>query len=201
MLFGLHMMTLSNGNIFRVTGPLWGEFTGDWWIPLTKAIDAVLWCFFHLRLNKQLSKPSRRWWIETPSRSLRRHCNDHLPVLIALLIYQKGLELAMELILIKNRQVWHKITVTLPISTWVTRLNRLSWCCQCSNDAIWINVQKLKQEAGITMDEYALEKRWPKMFYSFIVHRLLERPPPPPPEKIIIKMCVSVACVRYLDTA
>ena len=24
-----------NGNIFRVTGPLWGEFTGHRWIPLT----------------------------------------------------------------------------------------------------------------------------------------------------------------------
>ena len=38
------MMTLSNGNIFRVTGPLWGEFTGDQWIPLTKASDAGIWC-------------------------------------------------------------------------------------------------------------------------------------------------------------
>ena len=28
-------MTSSNGNIFRVTGPLCGEFTGHWWIPLT----------------------------------------------------------------------------------------------------------------------------------------------------------------------
>ena len=28
--------TSSNGNIFCVTGPLWGEFTADWWIPLTK---------------------------------------------------------------------------------------------------------------------------------------------------------------------
>ena len=25
--------------------PLWGEFTGDRWIPLTKASDAELWCF------------------------------------------------------------------------------------------------------------------------------------------------------------
>ena len=40
------MMTSSNGNIFRVTGPLWGEFTGDRWIPLTKASDAEL--FFDL---------------------------------------------------------------------------------------------------------------------------------------------------------
>ena len=32
-----HTMTSSKGNIFRVTGPLWGEFTGHRWIPLTKA--------------------------------------------------------------------------------------------------------------------------------------------------------------------
>ena len=38
-------MTLSNGNIFRVTGPLYGEFTGPIWIPHTKASDAELWCF------------------------------------------------------------------------------------------------------------------------------------------------------------
>ena len=39
------MMTWSNENIFCVTGPLWGEFTGDRWIPLTKVSDAELWCF------------------------------------------------------------------------------------------------------------------------------------------------------------
>ena len=39
------MMTSSNENIFRVTGPLWGKFTGHRWIPLTKASDAELWCF------------------------------------------------------------------------------------------------------------------------------------------------------------
>ena len=41
----LSMMTSSNGNIFRVTGHLCGEFTGDRWIPSTKASDAELWCF------------------------------------------------------------------------------------------------------------------------------------------------------------
>ena len=39
------MMTSSNGNIFRVTGPLCGEFTCHRWIPLTKANDMELWCF------------------------------------------------------------------------------------------------------------------------------------------------------------
>ena len=39
------MMTSSNGNIFRVTGPLWGESIGHRWILLKKASDAELWCF------------------------------------------------------------------------------------------------------------------------------------------------------------
>ena len=43
------MMTSSNGNIFHVTGPLWGESTGHRWILLTEASDAELWCFFDLR--------------------------------------------------------------------------------------------------------------------------------------------------------
>ena len=35
----------SNGNIFRVTGHLCGEFTNPWRIPHTKAGDAEPWCF------------------------------------------------------------------------------------------------------------------------------------------------------------
>ena len=38
------MMTSSNGNIFRVTGHLCGEFTGPRWIPHTKASDGELSC-------------------------------------------------------------------------------------------------------------------------------------------------------------
>ena len=39
------MMTSPNWNFFRVTGLLCGENTGHWWIPLSKASDAELWCF------------------------------------------------------------------------------------------------------------------------------------------------------------
>ena len=39
------MMTSSIGNIFRITGHLFGEFTGPRWIPRTKASDDELWCF------------------------------------------------------------------------------------------------------------------------------------------------------------
>ena len=56
---GHNMMTSSNENIFRVTGPLCGEFTGHRRIPHTKAGDAELWCLCYLRVNKRLSLNNR----------------------------------------------------------------------------------------------------------------------------------------------
>ena len=45
---GESMMTSSNGNIFRVTGPLYGEFTGHRRIPLkrlvTRSLDVSFIC-------------------------------------------------------------------------------------------------------------------------------------------------------------
>ena len=71
----VYMMTSSNGNIFHVTGPLCGEFTGHRWIPLKKASDMELDVFFDLHLNKWFSKQSWGWWFETLSCSLCRHCH------------------------------------------------------------------------------------------------------------------------------
>ena len=69
------MMTSSNGNIFRVTGHLCGQFTDHRWIPHTKASDAELWCFSLIcaRINGGVN--SWGWWFETPSLSFWRHCN------------------------------------------------------------------------------------------------------------------------------
>ena len=53
-----HMMTSSNGNIFRVTGHLCGEFTGPRWIPAQRPVTRSFDVFFDLRLNKRLSKQS-----------------------------------------------------------------------------------------------------------------------------------------------
>ena len=64
-------MTSSNGTIFRVTGPLCGEFTGpgefpaQW--PVTRSFDV----FFDQHLNKRLSK--QPW-----AGDLRRHCGYHV---------------------------------------------------------------------------------------------------------------------------
>ena len=45
--------------------PVTGEFPFQ--RPVTRS--------FNVRMNRRLSKQSRRWWFEMPSRSLWRHCN------------------------------------------------------------------------------------------------------------------------------
>ena len=71
-----YMMTSSNGNIFRVTGHLWGEFTGSGEFPTQRPVAGSFDAFFDLRLNKRLSKQSWGWWLETLSRPLWRHRNE-----------------------------------------------------------------------------------------------------------------------------
>ena len=51
-----YMMTSSNGNIFRVTGPLCGEFTGPGEFPTQRPMTRSFDVFSDLRLNKRLSK-------------------------------------------------------------------------------------------------------------------------------------------------
>ena len=68
-------MMASNGNIFRVTGPLCRELTGHRWIPSQRPETRSSDVSFHLRLNKRYNKQSWGWWHEMPSRSLWRHCN------------------------------------------------------------------------------------------------------------------------------
>ena len=70
------MMTSSNGNIFRVTGPLCGEFTGPRWIPTQRPVTQSFDVYFDLRKNKRLGKQSWGWWFGTLSWSLLRHRND-----------------------------------------------------------------------------------------------------------------------------
>ena len=65
------MMTSSNGNIFRVTGPLCGEFTGPGEFPAQRPVTQSFDVFFDLRPNKWLSKQ--------PRGDLRRY-RDHYDV-------------------------------------------------------------------------------------------------------------------------
>ena len=52
--------------------------------PVTQSFDV----FCDLRLNKRLGKQSRRWWFDTPSRSLWRQCNDEDTIML-IILYMK----------------------------------------------------------------------------------------------------------------
>ena len=78
------LLTLCLGN-----SPVTGEFPSQ--RPVTRSVDV----FFELRLNRRLSKPSRRRWFETPSRSLWRHCNEHSKTGL-------GLHLVSPVLIVKN---------------------------------------------------------------------------------------------------
>ena len=66
-------MTSWNGNIFRVTGPLRGEFNGHRLIPRTKASDAELWCFFLICAWINI-------WVNTGETGDLRHHRAHYDV-------------------------------------------------------------------------------------------------------------------------
>ena len=59
------LLALCAGN-----SPVTGGFPSQ--RPVTRSFDI----FFHLCLNKRLSKQSWGWWFEPPSCSLWRHCNE-----------------------------------------------------------------------------------------------------------------------------
>ena len=69
------MMTSSNGNIFRVTGHLCGEFIGPRWIPSTKASDAELWCFLW-------SAPRINGWVNNGEAGDLRRYRAHYDVTV-----------------------------------------------------------------------------------------------------------------------
>ena len=69
------MMTSSSGNIFRVTSPLCGEFTGDQWIIHTKASCAELWCFLWI-------SPWINGWVNSREAGVLRSYRCHYDVIV-----------------------------------------------------------------------------------------------------------------------
>ena len=69
------MMTSSNGNSFRVSGPLCRDspLTGEF--PSQRPVKRSFDIFFDPSLNIRLSKQSGSCWFETSSHRLWCHCN------------------------------------------------------------------------------------------------------------------------------
>ena len=76
------MMTSSNGNIFRVTGPLCGEFTGHRWIPHHKGQwrGVLMFSLIYALINV--------WVNNHEADDLRRHI-AHYDVIVMRFLHQK----------------------------------------------------------------------------------------------------------------
>ena len=66
-------MTSSDGNIFRVTGPLCEEFTGPDEFPTQRPVTRNFDVFFDLRLNKMING----WVNNRGAGDLRRHSGHY----------------------------------------------------------------------------------------------------------------------------
>ena len=71
------LLALCAGN-----SPVTGKFPSQ--RPVTRSYDV----FFDLHPNKRLSKQSGRWWFETPTGSLWRHCNGYIQLTAARQFFQ-----------------------------------------------------------------------------------------------------------------
>ena len=94
-------MKSSNGNIFRVTGSLCGEFTGHRWIPLTKASDAEL--MFSL-----ICAWINGWVNNCEAGDLRRHRAHHHVIVMeyVYVIYLAWSQLSWAKINLGNENSW-----------------------------------------------------------------------------------------------
>ena len=111
------LLALCEGN-----SPVTAEFPSQ--RPVTRSFDV----FFDLRLNKRLSKPSRRRWFETPSCTLWCHCNVKMAKFL----------------------VWQKVTSTNGLNLTVTCSERyrpicfLTNVCHCVYGKSFISVYNAK---------------------------------------------------------
>ena len=123
-----YMMTSSNGKIYRVTGPLCGEFTGPGEFPTQRPVTRSFDVFCDLRLNKLLSKQQWGWWFETPSCSLSRQCNDLMSHVLWGVSNHHGNSTVCRTLITKNSS---KLCFT--VYYWCIALTR-------SNDAEWFSI-------------------------------------------------------------
>ena len=113
----IFMMTSSNGNIFRVTGPLCGEFTGPGEFPAQRPVTRSFDVFFDLRPNKRLSKQPWGWWFETPSWSLWRQCNVYLNSATGDVWQVTGLSIVLTITLWEAIKAhWYQVIIELNVT-------------------------------------------------------------------------------------
>ena len=101
---------------------VWGIHRSRW-IPRTKASDAELWSFFHLHLNKRLSKRPRGWWFETPPWSSWRQCNEETFRFCSSILYIDNSQVSLR----NGKRIFHCFPFCFGICIYIC-LNMIATC-------------------------------------------------------------------------
>ena len=154
------MVTSSNGNIFRFTGPLCAEFTGHSWISLTKANDTKLWCFLWYApwINSLVNNRA--------AGDLRRHC-AHFDVIVmcrinnVLIIWTIALyEVFLRICFLKRACFWPMINI---LQVWRNDnvLSYFPWC-------LIVVVERLRNlMADTTYLQYLHKETWLTLIFLY----------------------------------
>ena len=145
------MMTSSNGNIFRVTGPLCGEFTGPGELPTRRPVTRSFDVFFDLRLNKRLSKQPWGWWFETLSCPLWRHGNGKYGICEQIL-YRKPCKHTIPQAERRCSHLW--IIKITHVTTYVLHMRR----CMCQVRGPSLNIKIMF--TGIRIHSLKIRRSW-----------------------------------------
>ena len=128
---------------FLGTGPLCWEFTGHRWISLKRPVTQRFDVFFDLRLNKRLSKQSRRRWFETPSCSLWRHCN----ALTIYIVLGVALSIRYHIISVRIQVVIRIRSLLLNRADYIVFYMTMTPCCarhfQVKGSQLWDYLQSI----------------------------------------------------------
>ena len=174
------MMTSSNGNSFRVTGHLCGEFTGNpGELPTQRPVTRSFDVFFDLRLNKRLSKQSWGWWFETLSRPLWRRCNVLFTTVEVIVVVWFMLYSANENFCIGYSELTGVMQSSIMIWFLLLVISLLFYICECfryisnQDDFIWrINILNSEDEVIFSKQQhhYLIEKKNRALIYVDIYH-------------------------------
>ena len=92
------------------------SITGEF--PRQRPVTRSFAVFFDPRLDQQLSKQWRRWWFETPSRSLWRQCNGFQGILSLYALQPQVCQVCASY----GNKPWSFLWITLCFSSYLARL-------------------------------------------------------------------------------
>ena len=159
---GLKLNHVSKGVFMLIWKAAGGNVNLDgidvYWCACTRSFGV----FFDLRLNKQLSKQSWGWWLETPLRSLWRHCNAQLIYQVKpFLIMRAHQTHTMKIVLINALE---KKSRSIEYNTSINMTKHKNMRSVCTHD-VYLTQWMITMIVGVRLGIQSCVKFWPRRWH------------------------------------